>query len=120
MNTSRGFEEVAQHIVQNAAILEVIELIQRIYASDEINLPPLAVRARERRLKALARLEARKPFNGHELRPGDLMREAGFAIGKLERHDAHADQVRAMDALEALGYDRANPEEHRAFRRPVA
>src|SRR4051794_15941169 len=39
---------------------------------------------------------------------------------ELQREDAHADQVRAMDALEALSDDGAYAEEFGAFRGPVA
>ena len=39
---------------------------------------------------------------------------------ELQRHDAHADQVRAVDALVALGDHGADAEQRGAFRGPVA
>ena len=39
---------------------------------------------------------------------------------KTQRQDAHADQVGAMDALEARGQHRAYAEQRHAFRGPVA
>jgi hypothetical protein len=39
---------------------------------------------------------------------------------ELERQDAHPDEVRSMDALEALGDDRPDAEQKRALGRPVA
>ena len=39
---------------------------------------------------------------------------------ELQRQHAHADEVGAVDALEALGDHRAHAEQPRALRRPVA
>src|SRR5688572_10972803 len=39
---------------------------------------------------------------------------------ELQRQDAHADEIRPVDALEALGNDGADTEEQRALGRPVA
>ena len=50
----------------------------------------------------------------------ELERRRGRAGRKLARQHAHADEVAAMDALEAVGDDRAHAEEARAFRGPVA
>src|SRR5690606_19625483 len=43
-----------------------------------------------------------------------------LAVLELQRQHAHADQVGAVDALEALGYDRLDPEQQGALGRPVA
>ena len=45
---------------------------------------------------------------------------SGVAGRELQRRDAHPDEVRAVDALEALGDDRAHAEQLRALRGPVA
>jgi hypothetical protein len=46
---------------------------------------------------------------------------AGQVVGlDLQRQDAHADEVRAVDALERVGDDRPDAEEVRALGRPVA
>src|SRR5205807_10119759 len=42
-----------------------------------------------------------------------------LAALELQRQDAHADQVGAVDALEALGDHRADAEQERALGRPV-
>src|SRR5690606_18647665 len=39
---------------------------------------------------------------------------------ELQRQNAHADEVRAVDALEALGDDRLDAKQARSFRRPVS
>ncbi len=49
--------------------------------------------------------------------PSDARRLAGR---ELERQHPHADEVRAVDALVALGQHRAHAEQQRALRRPVA
>src|SRR5439155_19673650 len=54
------------------------------------------------------------------LATGKSKRGRALARLELERQDAHPDEVRAMDPLEALGEDRPDPEQHRALRRPVA
>ena len=42
------------------------------------------------------------------------------AIGELQRDDTHADEVGAVDALEAFGDDGADAKQTRALRGPVA
>ena len=51
-----------------------------------------------------------------------LQSERGGVLAgeELQRQDAHADQVRTMDALEAFGDHRLHAEQVGAFRRPVA
>jgi len=44
----------------------------------------------------------------------------GHAVAQLQRQDAHADEIAAMNPLETRRDDRPNAEQHRAFRRPVA
>ena len=50
-------------------------------------------------------------------RPSDAQR---LPRRELQRQDAHADEVRAVDALEALGDDGLHAEQGRALGRPVA
>src|SRR6266699_3039017 len=50
----------------------------------------------------------------------DAERSDRVAALELERQHAHADEVRAVDALEALHDHRAHPQEECAFGRPVA
>src|SRR6478735_2522394 len=44
----------------------------------------------------------------------------GDPFRELEREDAHPDEVRPMDPLEALGHDRFHPEKVRALGSPIA
>ena len=50
----------------------------------------------------------------------ELQRLARHAAREFQRQHAHADQVGAVDALDAFGDHGAHAEEARAFRRPVA
>ena len=61
--------------------------------------------------------------DGVELLAGEAVDadRVGVLAGlELQRQDAHADQVGAVDALVALGDDEADAEQPRALRRPVA
>src|SRR5205085_8515112 len=51
---------------------------------------------------------------------GETERGARLPLPELERQDAHADEVAAVDPLEALGDHGADAEEHRPLRGPVA
>ena len=55
-----------------------------------------------------------------DLVAGEAERGRVLAGLELQRQDAHADQVRAVDALEALRDHRAHAEQQRALRGPVA
>src|SRR5437899_11715322 len=51
---------------------------------------------------------------------GDAQRYDAIAALELARQHAHADQVRAVDALETLGNHGLDAQKLRALRRPVA
>ena len=53
------------------------------------------------------------------LAPGQAERVRVLAGEELQRQDPHPDEVRPVDALEALGDHGSDPEEQRALRRPV-
>ena len=61
-----------------------------------------------------------RPSDVDHLLAGDAERLAVHAFLEDQRQHAHADQVRAMDALETLDDDRLDAEQQRALRRPVA
>ena len=95
--------------MQHAAVLDVFDLDLGIDPAQEVDLLHRAIRVGERRLHGLARGQvALQPGDRHRLVTGQAQRFAGVAAGELERDDAHADEVGAVDALEALGDDRAD------------
>src|SRR5690606_1682091 len=68
----------------------------------------------------LARLEVRETADGELVIAGEGRRAARVAAGALQRKHAHADQVRAVDALEALDDHRPYAEQVGPLGRPVA
>ena len=68
----------------------------------------------------LARLGVVDAGDREQLAAGEPERLRVLAVGILEREHAHHQQVRAVDPLVALGDHRADAEQLRALRRPVA
>lgn len=58
--------------------------------------------------------------DGECLRPIESKTLNALTLFELKGKDAHTDQIRTMDALEAFGKDRANAQKKRGLRRPVA
>jgi hypothetical protein len=99
----------------------VVDLVRRIDAQLGVEGDDLAVVALRRDDELLAwRQIARDAREVEGLAAGEAERLGALAGHELERQHAHAHQVRAMDALEALGDDRAHAEQARALRGPVA
>ncbi len=112
---------MAQHVLQNAPVLEVVQLVQGIDAADQRHALEGAVAGDDFGDQALARFEfAMQASNGDLLVALHAERLPGRALLEYQGHHAHADQVGAVDALERLRDDRAHPEQHRALGGPVA
>src|SRR5438067_1449850 len=110
--TSRRSEEAAQHELKNAAVLIVVDLVGRIDSADDFETLRLAVDARGFDVELFARREAvLHARDVDRLEAGEAERLRVLACHELEREHAHADEVRAMDALEALRDHRAHAEE---------
>src|SRR5262245_6822682 len=88
---SSGFpEQLAQHVLQDAAVLVVVELDERIDAREHLEALDLAVRRRRRDAEPLARRE----ILGDAAQRKDLFarqseRLARFAVQVLKRNDTH-------------------------------
>src|SRR5262249_22474152 len=106
--------QLAQHVVQDAAVLEVLALFRRIDAHPHFELDR---RARRRRCDDGDdfRRAAVQPDDLEGLLAGEPERLRVLAFLELQRQHAHADQVRAVDALEAFGDDSLRSEQHRAL-----
>ena len=74
------------------------------------------------RLRVPASFQIRpRPRRPHRSRsPSSPSESRLFARQKLQRQHAHPDQIRAVNALEALGDHAFTPSSKHAFRRPVA
>src|SRR6266581_4511510 len=114
-------ENLAQYERQDAAVLVVVHLDRRVDAQEQRDFLRAAVLAPDHERRVLLRPDlALDAANVYGLVAFDAERRDRVAAFELEGKHAHADEVRAMDALEALHDHRAHPEEQRALCRPVA
>src|SRR5579883_769835 len=106
--------------MQDAAVAVIFELVEGIDAAEELDLLDGAIPAMDAAGELAARLEALGDAEDVEaLAAVELERLARCAVLELQRHDAHPDEIGAVDALEALGDDRLDAEEEHAFGGPV-
>src|SRR5262245_59427408 len=113
--------QLAQHGLQDAAVAVVIDLDRRVEPRGHHQRSARAVGPLHLDRHVLARLElARKAADRERLAPGEARGLGARARLELQRQDAHADQVRAVDALVALGDRGAYAEQQRALGGPVA
>src|SRR2546427_3023290 len=118
---TRSTEQFAQHERQDAAVLVVVHLDRRVDAHEQRNFLHAAVGSPDHQRRVLLRPDlALDAANVYGLVAFDAERRDRVAAFELEGEHTHADEVRAMDALEALHDHRAHPQEQRALRRPVA
>src|SRR3546814_7119960 len=102
--------------MQDAAVLVVVDLVERIDAAQHLDGLRRTVGPGDRHRQLHARLEARGDARDVELLAAvEAERLAGGARQELQRHDAHADEVRAVDALVALGDHRLDAQEDGAL-----
>src|SRR6266480_7361038 len=114
-------EQFAQYERQDAAVLVVVHLDRRVDAHEQRNFLHAAVGSPDHQRRVLLRLElSLDAANVYGLVAFDAERRDRVAAFELEGKHAHADEVCAMDAREALHDHRAHPEEQRALCRPVA
>src|SRR5688572_23291598 len=111
--------QLAQHVVQDAAMLEVLALFRRVDAHADFELDRRA-RGRSCDDSDDFRRAAVQPDDLECLLAAQAQRLRVLAFLELQRQHTHADQVRAMDALEALGDHGFYAEQHRALGSPVA
>src|SRR6266513_4844683 len=114
-------KQFAQHERQDAAVLVVVHLDRRVDAQEQRDFLHAAVGPPDRERRVLLRPDlSLDAADVDDLVALDAERSDRVAALELEGQHAHADEVRAVDALEALHDHRANPQEQRALRRPVA
>jgi len=102
-------------------VLVVVDLNRRIDAAADVDVFYAAVLARDLERQILLRLDVRiEAYDVVGLGAIKLEALRGRAVLELQRQHAHADEVAAVDAFEALRHDGFHAEKVRAFRRPVA
>src|SRR4051794_34397457 len=105
--------------MQQAAVAEIANLSLRVEAREQLQALALAVAARDRALElAPGRDTAADADDVDHFIALEAERLACHAGKELEWQHAHADEVRAVDAFEALGDHRAHAEQPRALRCP--
>src|SRR3954467_5078289 len=112
---------MAQYVLQDTAVLEVVELIGRIDAANQRYALERAVRGHDFGNEPLVRLQIAVQTadrNGFVALEPKCLPGRSFLEHKWDH--AHSDQVGAMDAFERLRDDGANPEQGGAFGGPVA
>ena len=115
--------EAAQHVLQDAAVAEVVGLAGGIDAHDGVEgdhravglLGPDGDGARSAAL--VERCQAR---DGEDLGAVQAQGVGALTLRELEGDHTHADEVGAMDALEGLGDHGLDTQQGRALGRPVA
>src|SRR5258705_437650 len=114
-------ENLAQYERQDAAVLVVVHLDRRLDAQQQRDFLHAAVGSPDDERRVLLRPDlAFDAADVHGLVAFDAERRDRVAALELEGEHAHADEVGAMDTLEALHDYRAHAEQQRALRRPVA
>src|SRR3954470_22965862 len=89
-----SMHQLAEHIVQNAAVLEIFELVERIDPAQERHAHEMPIGRHDLGHHALARLDlAVQATDRHLFVALDAKRLPGSALLEAERKDAHADQV---------------------------
>src|SRR4029077_20404648 len=113
--------EMAQHVLQDAAILEVVEFVKHIDAAEQRNALEGAVCCHDLGDQPLPRLQiAVQAADRDRLVALEAERLPRGAFLEHQWDHAHADQVGAVDALERLRDHGADAEQGRALGGPVA
>ena len=102
-------------------MLVVGNLERRIDSGDSGEIFLFALSVARADLDFFLRLEIlAQAFEIENFEAGKAQRLEIFARREFQRQHAHADQIAAMNALEAFGQHGANAEQQSSFRRPVA
>lgn len=115
--------EAAQHVLQDAAVAEVVGLARGIDAHDGVEGDHRAVGLLGPDgdgVRGGALVERCQARDEEDLSAVQTERLSALPCRELEGHHAHADEVGAVDALEGLGDDGLDTQQGRALGGPVA
>src|SRR3954464_15492262 len=101
--------------MEDAARAEIFELVVRIDPAAHGKVGLASVLALDLHVHVLARFDAGDTGDGEGFASVETQALGILMLAKLKWQHAHADKVGAVDALEALGDHRADPEQHRAL-----
>src|SRR5690606_19455318 len=112
-------DQLAQHVLQDAAVAVVVGLTGGVDPDHGVELDA-GVGGHLDGGGDAALVELGHAGDGEGLLTGEAQRVGRPPLGELQRQHAHADQVGAVDALVGLGDDGADAEQPGALGRPVA
>src|SRR5690606_17822211 len=105
-----------QNGLQNARVAVIIDVYHAVETADYRELEACAVFARRFDGQALAWLHiVREAFDIERLAAGDAERFPAGAVSELQRQNAHANEVAAVNPLEAFSDDRFDAEQVRTL-----
>src|SRR6478609_388700 len=114
--------DLAQHVLQDAAVAVVVGFTRGIDAQDRVEGGGAAVFGRRGDLEGLRRgalVQGGDALNGEGFRAGQPQAGGVLSGRVLQRQDAHADQVVAVDALVAFGDDSLDTQQGGTLGGPV-
>src|SRR5436190_2247424 len=113
--------QLPEHERQDAAVHVVVDFDRRVDAHDDGDFVGRSGAAMNPQRGLLHRTQSAFDADDVErLRAVERQRLRARSFVELQRENAHADEVGAVNALEALGDDGADAEEARAFGGPIA
>ena len=115
--------KAAQHVLQDAAVTEVVGLTRGVDAHDGVEGDRRAVgplRPDRDGARGGALVERRQARDGEDLGAVQAQGVGALTLRELEGDHPHTDEVGAMDALEGLGDHGLDTQQGRALGRPVA
>src|SRR5690348_6179281 len=99
-SSASALEQVPQDVLHDAAVAVVVRLTGGVDADHRVEGD--VARGDLDGLRGAALVELGDATDGEGLLAGQAERLGSLALGELERDDAHADQVRPVDALVGL------------------
>ena len=118
--------QLPQHVLQYSAMLEVLDLLRRIDAHLGDRTPSPSVSGSRLHLQCAPRSKlwrqqlGQSPAKSYTSSPVSPSDSTFWPVLKLQRQNAHAHQVRTVNALEALRNHRPHAQQLWSLGRPVA
>src|SRR5712691_1316443 len=92
--------QLSQHRVQDAAVAVALDLDGGVDTASGDEVDPLAVGLERRDLDGLTRFQVVVESDLEGFGAVEIKEFSRFTFAELQRQDTHADEVRAVDALE--------------------
>src|SRR4029079_10832 len=106
--------------MENAAVLEILDFVEGFDPALHRNTCGRSIRARDVEADHLARLDLGESLDRDTVTACDTERVPGSALCEGKWRNAHADEIRTVNAFERLRDDSANAEQVGTLCRPGA